>query len=94
MKKGRKQYSADYKSKVALAALKGDMSQSEICSQFEVQATQINRWKKQLIENAGDIFNDKRSKAAREAEETEEMLYKQIGKLQVQVDFLRKKLMP
>ena len=67
MKKGRKQYSADYKSKVALAALKGDMSQSEICSQFEVQATQINRWKKQLIENAGEIFNDKRSKAAREA---------------------------
>lgn len=94
MKKNRRSFSAEFKGKVALAAIKGDLTMSEICSQFEVQPAMVNRWRKELVENANELFADKRKKENKEYEDSKEDLYKQIGKLQVQVDFLRKKLMP
>ncbi len=94
MKKNRRKFSGEFKGKIALAAVKGDLTMSEICSQYEVQPAMVNRWRKELIENVGDFFKDKRLIDNKKEEETKDELYKQIGKLQVQVDFLRKKLAP
>ena len=60
MRKGRKNYTARFKSKVALEAVKGQMSLSELASKYEVHPNQIRKWKQQLLDQISDIFVDKR----------------------------------
>ncbi len=90
----RRKIPEDFKAKVALAAIKGDLTLSEICSQFEVQSPQVTAWKKELIENAAEIFSGKHSHEKKHFENERDTLFNQIGKLKVENDFLRKKLMP
>jgi transposase-like protein len=87
----RKRYTIEFKAKVALAAVKGQKTVNEIASEFGVHVSQINEWKRQLLTGLPQVFDRKgeRREAANEAEK--DRLYRQIGKLQVEVDWLKKK---
>lgn len=91
MKRQRRQYSADWKAKVALEAIKGQRTVQEIASHYEVHPTLVRHWKKQLLEGAAEIFSNGKRAAADAEEELKAELYQQIGKLQVEVDWLKKK---
>lgn len=91
MSKKRKQYSAEFKAKVALAALSNDETVAELATRFGVHPTMINGWKRSLAENASDIFQ-KGHKSKKQNEAQVDELYRQIGKLQVECDFLSRKL--
>ena len=68
MRRKRRTHSPEFKSKVALAAIKGDLTMAELVKKFDVHANQITEWKKQLLSGAPDVFG----KGARKAEDTEE----------------------
>jgi putative transposase len=91
MKDKRRNHSAAFKAKVALAAIKGDKTISELASQYQVHPTQIAQWKKQLLESLPDIFSNSRRKDRHKQEELTEHLYQQIGQLKVELDWLKKK---
>jgi transposase len=86
-----KRYSKEYKARVALEAIKGQRTANELASEYEVHVSQINIWKKQALEALPAVFGQgqQREEAQREAER--DRLYQQIGKLQVEVDWLKKK---
>ena len=87
----RKSFTTEFKSKVAIEALKGHKTTSELASEFGVHVTQINTWKKQLLDGAGDIFSRNKKKQEENHEEEKDRLYRQVGKLQVELDWLKKK---
>lgn len=86
----RKNYSKELKAKVALAAIKGHQTANEIASEFGVHVSQVNRWKKDVLESLPSVFGDTQAKKDQEVEREREYLYQQIGKLQVQLDWLKK----
>lgn len=92
MKKGRRKYSNDFKSKVALEAIKGDLTQAELTTKYEVQATQITRWKQELINNASNVFGNTNDKELKKLADERDELYREIGKLKVENDFIKKNL--
>ena len=81
---------AAFKARIALAALKGDKTLGELASQFGVNATQISTWKQRLLEGAPDLFEDRRRKTRTE-ENNQEELFEQIGRLKMEVEWLKKK---
>lgn len=88
----RRVLSAGLKSKVALAAAKGDKTLSELSSQFGVYANQISAWKKQLLDQAPELFEDGRRRRRQHEQQTETAeLYEQIGRLKMEVEWLKKK---
>jgi transposase len=91
MMKKRNKYSVEFKAKVALVALKEEETMSELAARFGVHPTMINNWKRTLVDGAADIF-DKGHKSRKQSEAQVDELYRQIGKLQVERDFLSKKL--
>ena len=91
MSNKRKRYNPEFKAKVALAALKNEDTMSELAARFGVHPTMIAAWKRTLLEGAPDIF-DQGQKSRKQTEEHVDELYKQIGRLQVERDFLSKKL--
>ena len=91
MKQKRRQFSAQFKSRVARAALREDKTIAELASEFDVHPNQIAKWKKQLIDSLPDIFSRKRVQETKSSEEHEARLYQQIGQLQVELDWLKKK---
>jgi transposase len=88
----RKNYSAALKVNVALAALKGDKTLAQLSSEFGVHAHQIQEWKKRLLEEAPTLFATRRSHAERDAEALQAELYRQIGQLKVELDWLKKRV--
>ena len=88
----RKNYPASFKVKVALAALKGDKTLAQLASEFGVHSHQIQQWKKRLLSDAATIFSSRRSRTEREAEELQAELYRQIGQLKVELDWLKKRV--
>jgi putative transposase len=91
MKNKRRNHSAAFKAKVALAAAKGDKTIAELASQYEVHPNQIAQWKKQLLDSLPEIFNRSRQKDQYRQDELTEHLYQQIGRLKVELDWLKKK---
>ncbi|WP_373862954.1 IS3 family transposase [Halomonas halmophila] len=92
MSRKRRQYSADFKAKVALAALKDDQTTSEIAARFEIHPTMVSQWKRELLENANGVFESKGDgKAAQKTQEEIDTLYREIGKLTVERDFLSRR---
>ncbi len=87
----RKKYDAILKAKIALEAVKGEKTIAEISSEYGVHSTQIAHWKKQLLEELPSIFSDNVPKAKKEGEELEAELYRQIGQLKVELEWLKKK---
>lgn len=91
MKKEAKQYSAEEKTKIAVEALKGDLTIAQITSKYGVHATQINNWKKQALESMVSGFKDKRKGKDPGDDQLVSSLYQQIGQLTVERDWLKKK---
>jgi transposase len=91
MSKKRRNHSAQFKAKVALAAVKGDKTLAELAAEYDVHPNQITQWKQQLLENASELFNPHRSKAANSDQAIKE-LHAKIGQLTVENDFLAKVL--
>ena len=91
MKNKRRNHSAAFKAKVALAAIKGDKTIAELASEYEVHPNQITQWKKKLFESMPDVFSRSRQRDRQKQDELTEHLYQQIGQLKVEVDWLKKK---
>lgn len=88
----RKNHSKEFKAKVALEAVRGLHSLGELAARYKVHPTQIAQWKKQLLELAPGVFERGRPGAVADAEGLTAPLYQEIGRLKMEVDFLRKKL--
>jgi len=88
----RKKFEAGFKAKVALEAFKGEKTMAELSSEYGVHANMISRWKLELLQGATGIFNGKHGKQDNGQEEKVDKLYKSIGELKVENDWLKKKL--
>jgi transposase len=91
MSKKRKQHSSQFKAKVALAALQNEETTAQLASRFDIHPTMISTWKRQLLDSAADLF-DKNQKSRKQVEGQLDELYRQIGQLKVENDFLARKL--
>ena len=87
----RKQFSNEFKAKVALEALKGEKTIAQLSSEYGVHASQINTWKQQAREKLPELFGRSSGLDEQRREAEQDRLYQQIGRLQVEVDWLRKK---
>jgi len=94
MAKKRQYHNAEFKAKVALEAIKGEKTIAQICSKFKIDASQVTRWKKEALDNLGTIFNKKKDSELQEKVDEINTLYKQVGKLTIQNEYLREKLFP
>lgn len=90
MKRKRRVFGGAFRAKVALAAVKGEKTLAELASHFDVHPNQVSAWRKELIERAGELFEDRR-RQRREDEASTEELFEQIGRLKMEVDWLKKK---
>lgn len=86
MRRPRRNHSAQFKAKVALAALRGEKTLAELAEQFDVHPTQITQWKQQAIENMAEVFDRGTGGSVSEAELKE--LHAKIGQLTLENDFL------
>jgi len=88
----KKRHSKEFKAKVAIDALRGEMAVQELAQKYEVNPSQVTLWKKQLIENATTAFNKHGdNKELEESINKQEELFGHIGQLKVENDFLKKK---
>jgi len=87
----RKTHNARFKAKVALEAYKADKTASELISAYKISSGQISTWKKCLVDGAVQLFESGRVKAVDEAALTAP-LYEEIGRLKVELDWLKKKV--
>jgi transposase-like protein len=87
----RRQFTAEFKARVAIEAIKGQKTIQEIAAHYEVHPNMITTWKRQALAELPQVFSDQRSRAAESDEALKDALYQQIGKLQVQLDWLKKK---
>jgi len=88
MARKRRRFSAAFKAKVALAAARGDKTTAELASRFSVHTSQVTAWKKQLLAGAPELFADGRGRKD-ETSGDEEELYEQIGRLKMEVEWLK-----
>ena len=92
MSKKRRRHSAEFKVRVALEAVKGLKTSSEIASEYEVHPAQISQWKRQLLDNATEAFEPSRAqKELASVEKREGELYEQVGRLKMELEWLKKK---
>jgi putative transposase len=90
MARQRNHYSADFKGKAALAAMKGQQTVNEIASTYSVHPNQVSQWKKQALEALPEVFSARRTQVAANDEQLKACLYEHIGQLQVELDWLKK----
>lgn len=88
--KNKRKFTSSFKAKVALEALKEQLTLSELSSKYELQPSQISKWKRELMEKSVLVFSMEEPDKKQDKEI--QSLYEQIGKLQVANDFLKKKL--
>ena len=87
----RKQHTAAFKAQVALAAVKGDRTVNELASHFGVHPTLIHGWKKQLLAGADQVFSHGTKAATADAEAEKAELFEQIGRLKMELEWVKKK---
>ena len=88
----RKQYSAKCKARVATEAIRGEKTLSQLGSQFRVHPIQIAKWRKTAVEQLPELFVDGRKRPSRAEEADSDALYEEIGRLKVELDWLKKKV--
>jgi putative transposase len=87
----RKTYDGRFKAKVALEAIKGEETISQIASKYNVHPSRIGLWKKQVLEKLPELFSERGNGRDKDREILESELYKQIGQLKVELEWLKKK---
>lgn len=88
----RKQFGAEFRAKVAIEALRGEKTITQISSEYGVHPNRIGRWRKELQERCPELFKGKRGIGDNGQKELIEQLYRNIGELKVENDWLKKKL--
>ena len=87
----RKQRDGRFKAQVALEAIKNQQSISQIASEYGVNPAQVSQWKKQVLEQLPQLFSSRRAKTVSDNDQLVAELYRQIGQLKVELDWLQKK---
>lgn len=87
----RRRFSDEFKAKVAIEAIKGQKTANELSQEFGVHINQINQWKKQLLGAAPKVFSRGKDREAERIERERDQLYRKVGQLQIEVDWLKKK---
>ncbi len=90
MTKKRKQYKAEFKFQMALEAVKGLKTINQLASEHELHPNQLSQWKRQLLEEGAAIFSKSSVQPQREAAKVEAELYEQIGRLKMDLEWLKK----
>ena len=88
---GRRKLTKEFKAKIALEAIKGQRTLNELANEYGVHPNQIGLWKKKLLEIAPEVFSRGKDRDAERAKEERDRLYKKVGQLQIEVDWLKKK---
>jgi len=91
MPQTRKNHPPSLKAKVAIEAIKGHKTTSQIAQAYGVHPTQIGFWKRQAIEGLPDVFGNGRDQMRQQSDQEKAELYQQIGQLKVELDFLKKR---
>lgn len=91
MKNKRRNHTAQFKAKVAFEAAKGNKTIAQLASEYEVHPTQIAQWRKQFLEMLPEMFSRRKETDQQEHEKLTSELYQQIGRLKVELDWLKKK---
>ncbi len=86
----RKRYPKSFKFKVALEALKGNRSITDMCQEYSVASSLVHKWKNQLKASGMNVFNDKSDGKDKASELEKSKLYEEIGRLKIELDFLKK----
>ena len=86
----RKQYSPKFKAKVVVEAIRGERTLGQLASQFHVHPVQIGQWRKTALEQLADLFMDGRKSQRADSEVEKDALYEEIGRLKVELDWLKK----
>ncbi|MBC34547.1 MAG: hypothetical protein CL663_08815 [Bacteroidetes bacterium] len=89
-KQTRRKFSAEFKAKVALEAIKNEKTLAELSHQFEINPVTISKWKTEFLERMAVIFESSSAKTSKEKSPDLDQLYAQIGQLKVENDFLKK----
>jgi len=87
----RKRYDNRFKAQVVLEALKNQRTMAQIASEYGVHANQITKWKRRVLDELPGIFSNRRERDQRDNEALQAELYRQIGQLKVELDWLKKK---
>ncbi len=87
----KRRHPAQFKFKVALEATKEMKTRSQIASEFAVHPTQVSQWKQELLKNGKDLFQKRSKRAEKEQAAQEVALYEQIGRLKMELEWLKKK---
>ena len=87
----KRKHSKEFKARVALEALKNEKTMAELSSEYEINSNLISKWKKQLLQNLPDLFGKPLKVGEDSFEKEKEELFKEIGKLKVENEFLKKK---
>lgn len=90
-RRSRKRYDSAYKSKVALAAMRGDKTISELAAQYAVHGNLVSQWKRKLLANIELVFTEADDGQREDREALLDDLYQQIGRLKVELEWLKKK---
>jgi transposase-like protein len=88
----RKRHSGEFKFKVALEAAKGTKTLSELAQEYQLHPSQISDWKQQLLAEGVSVFNKSNARQQREQAALETQLYEQIGRLKMELEWLKKKV--
>jgi transposase len=91
MSRKKREHSAAFKAKVAIAAIKEELTQNQITSKYSIHTTQIRNWKDQAITAIQECFTKKRQRDEQHQEALITSLYEQIGRLQIQLNWIKKK---
>ena len=94
MSKNRRRFSPDYKFRVALEAAKGQQTLSELATKYGLHPNQISQWKLQLLDEGAEVFSRNGGHAQREQATVQAELYEQIGRLKMELEWLKKKAAP
>jgi len=92
MKKQRRKHSPEFKAKVAIEAIKGIKTTSEIAQEYEIHPVMVSNWKKEMMSHLPDVFDkNKRPKTEKDVEKEKDRLQRKVGELTMDVEFLEKK---
>ena len=87
----RRRFTAEFKSRVVRAAMREDKTLAELAGEFDIHPNQITEWKRQVLEAMPDVFGRRKAADAKAAEDHKSRLYEQVGKLQVELEWMKKK---
>jgi transposase-like protein len=91
MKRQRRKHTPEFKARIALEAIKGIKTISQIAKEFEVHPVMVSAWKKDMMERLPEVFEKKNTRKDKHIEQETEQLQRKVGQLTMEVDFLEKK---